>query len=180
MADAEWFLFDSAERDSYWSALEALIEDDNGDFLPGALGKSTNFWMAAQTNRPAPEMFFAPGTFNVFSERARNIVSKFRLPVDAAWKPVEIRYRNGTTAQHYCLILPSTFDVLNRELSDFKWLVPNKVVGTVKKWVLRKSDLPSLDLFRAECQNWICSRALRDAVVAAGLTAISVSPLLCD
>lgn len=180
MDNAEWFLFESDERNTYWSALEDLIEDDDGDFLPDAVGKSTKFWMSVRTDRPAPDLFFAPGTFYVFSDSARAVVASFRLPADAVWKSFEIRYTSRPAATHHCLILPSRVDVLNRKLSDFKWLVPNKVVGDVRKWVLREVALPNLDLFKAECQNWICSRPLRDAVVAAGLTAISLLSLETD
>ncbi len=180
MSTGEWFLFDSAEFNTYWSGIGWLVEDDEGDFLPVAMSKPTDFWMRAQTDRFAPDLFHGFGAYYVLSEKARAVVANFRLPTDAVWKAVEIRYRKGKVTQHHCLILPTNLEVLNRELSDFKWLVPNKVVGTVNKWVLRRTALPNLDLFNCECENWICSRALRDAVVAAGLDSISLLPLDID
>lgn len=180
MTSTQWFLFDSAERNSYWSALEDPVEDDEGDYLPHAQNKSTKFWMSVRTKTLAPDLFRAPGSFFVFSETAKRIVADFRLPQNAGWKPVEIRYTSGLIGNHHCLMLPRDYDVLNRELSDFDWLVPGIAVGTVRKWVLKRDALPDLDLFNAECQNWICSKRLADAIRAAGVTAISLVPVETD
>ncbi len=120
------------------------------------------------------------GAVDLWSHRVRDCVDRFRLSDGARWIPVEVKMRFRRPWRHWVLALPEMFDVLDFDASDYTWLVPGKMLGTVRRWVLCRERIPPADIFIGNNYEWFVSEPLRSALEDSGFTGGEFQRVKCS
>ena len=110
------------------------------------------------------------GAVQLWSQKARNCLDRFRLPDGARWVPVDVKMRAGMSLQYWVLALPGMLDVLDFDAANYTWLVPGKLLGTIRHWVLCRERIPAADIFIGNNHGWFISDPLRTALEDSGFT----------
>lgn len=106
----------------------------------------------------------------LFGEQARKCVLRHKLHEGLGWVPVEVADRSGKSVTYWALMAGHRVKVLDIDRANVTWLVPDKVLGAVGKWIVKGNKLPDCDLFEADSGVFLVTENLRQEFAMAGVT----------
>lgn len=141
------FVLDTSEGN--WGHIGERPRRSDGSYLERTDLSSPRCTLAVNKKGMGPDLVRTVGSIHLFSVRAKEQMEHLDAPPDTGWVKVAVSSRTEA-ATYFALVSQTDFDVIDKTQSEFSWLVPNKVMGKVTKWVLIESSLPEFDFFVAD------------------------------
>lgn len=117
----------------------------------------------------------------LLSDSAFAQIRHLRLCPTVEWHPVEVTWRRAIYAYRVGETMTS-HDIWDYERSDYTVVHEDRPrgrtnIGRLRRGVIDRALLPSLDLFRAEFNRWIGSEAMKSAWEVAGASGMTFAEL---
>jgi len=155
----KFFVLDTLE--GYWGCVFDSPRRSDGAFLEPTELDSTECTLVVREHSSPPDLVRTVGSLYLFSARAKNQMELLNVPPETGWIKVSLCSATETRT-FFALVSQTRFDVIDRTYSEFSWLVPNKAIWQVTKWVLKSSALPGFDFFRVDTGDWLISDRVVD------------------
>lgn len=146
------YVLDTSE--GQWAHVSDRPKRDDGSYLERLDTDSPKCSLETAYSAPLTDVIRCVGFIYLFSDRTHGKLLSLRAPPLTTWIPVHVTSAHQS-GSYWALTCRDRFYALDRDRSDFEWLLPGKVMGAVKRWILDPVRLPPYDFFMADNGRWL-------------------------
>lgn len=133
------------------------------------------YFLKLHRERPTPDLLRTIGAFYLFSEQAWNTIAQFDIAPGIHVTPVTVD--TLVDSRPYFAISSKRQKVLDLEMAEYRWRVPDIVLAEVTKWVLDPKKMQQYTLVKADDGTWIVADAFRDMWLENGFIGAEFTPI---
>lgn len=177
-----FLLGDSADHGQMWT--NSAVSDDGRKVNMMALEERLSIARARSEQRrngSLTDKLYSASKDLLVSARAKSLLETARLPGDMRFISTEVVDRTGAVISEYFVVASaSQFDVIDYERSELRQISTCPTAArSIRSYCLRRSQLPDLDLFLTNNDdwNWIASESVARLFARNGLTGFRYIPV---